>query len=82
MGDQDHDFFVGSIMSKNTEIENQIPIAIDQATPSKLKPKTKSPFSITEKESYKDKKCDELTTNHLKQELLHEMKHYNKIILR
>ena len=44
MGDQDHDFFVGSIMSKNTEIENQIPIAFGQATPSKLKPKTKKPL--------------------------------------
>ena len=37
---------------------------------------TKSQSSIIEKESYKDKKCDQLATNHLKQELLHEIKHY------
>ena len=75
MGDQDHDSFFSSIILKN--IDNQIPIAFDQATPSKTTtPTTKSPSSITEKESYKDKKCDQLFTNHLKQELLHEIKHY------
>ena len=59
-------------MSKN--IDNQIPIAYDQATPFKIwsSPST----SIIEKESYKDKKCDQLATNLLTQELLHEIKHY------
>ena len=33
MDDEDHDSFSSSIMSKN--IDNQIPIALDQATPSK-----------------------------------------------
>ena len=33
MGDQDHDSFFSSIMLKN--IENQIPMAFDQVTPSK-----------------------------------------------
>ena len=62
-------------MLKN--IDNQIPIAFDQATPSKTTtPTSKSPSSIVEKESYKDKKCDLLATNHLKQELLYEIKHY------
>ena len=70
MGDQDHDFFFSSIMLKN--IGNQIPIAFDEATT----PTTKSPSSIIGKESYKNKKCDQPTTNHLKQELLHEIKHY------
>ena len=41
-----------------------------------MTPTTKSPSSIIEKESYKDKKCDQLATNHLMQELLHEIKHY------
>ena len=62
-------------MLKN--IDNQIPIAFDQATPSKtIAPTTKSPSSIIEKESYKNKTCDQLATNHLIQELLHEIKHY------
>ena len=75
MGDQDHDSFFSSIMLKN--IDNQIPIAFDQATPYKtITPTTKSPSSIIEKESYKKKKCDELATNHLNQELLHEIKNY------
>ena len=70
MGDQHHDSFFSSML-KN--IDNQIPIAFDQATPSKTATlTTKSPSSILEKESYKDKKCDQLATNHLKQELLHE----------
>ena len=74
MGDQDHDSFFSSIMLKN--IDNQIPIAFDQATPYKtITPTTKSPSSIIEKKSYKNKKCDQLATNHLKQELLHEIKH-------
>ena len=46
--------------------------------------RTKSPSSIAEKESYEDKKCDQLATNHLKQELLCEMstifRPYNKIL--
>ena len=69
--DQDHDPLFSSIMSKN--IDNQIPIAFDQATPFKIwsSPST----SIIEKESYKDKKCDQLATNLLTQELLHEIKH-------
>ena len=75
MGDQDHDSFFSSIMLKN--IDNQIPIEFNQATPSKTAtPTTRSPSSIIEKESYKDKKCDQLATNHLMQELLHEIKHY------
>ena len=37
---------------------------------------TKSPSSIIEKLSYKDKKCDQLANNHLKQEILHKTKHY------
>ena len=75
MGDQDHDYFFSSIMLKN--IDNQIPIAFDEATPSKTTtPTTKSPSSIIGKESYKDNKCDQPATNHLKQELLHEIKHY------
>ena len=74
MGDQDHDFIFSSIMSKH--IDNQISIAFDQATPSKtITPATESPSSIIEKEIYKNKKCDQLATNHLKQELLHEIKH-------
>ena len=41
-----------------------------------MTPTTKSPSSIIEKESYKDKKCDQLATNHLKQGRLHKIKHY------
>ena len=42
MGDQDHDSFFSSIMLKN--IDNQIPIAFDQVTPSKtMTLTTKSP---------------------------------------
>ena len=64
MGDHDHDSFFSSIMLKNTEI--QIPIAFDQATVSKTTtPTTKSPSSIIEKDSYIDKKCDQLAINHL-----------------
>ena len=45
MGDQDHDSFFSSIMLKN--IDNEIPIAFDEATPSKATtPTTKSPSSI------------------------------------
>ena len=56
-------------------IDNHILIAFNQATPSKtMTPTTKIPSSITEKESYKNKKCDQLATNNLKQELLHERK--------
>ena len=75
MGDQDHDSFLSSVMLKN--IDNQIPIEFNQATLSKTAtPTTRSPSSIIEKESYKDKKCDQLATNHFMQELLHEIKHY------
>ena len=75
MGDRDYDSFFSNIMLKN--IDNQIPIAFNQATPSKTTiPTTKSPSSIIEKGSYKDKTCDQLATNSLKQELLHEIKHY------
>ena len=74
MGDRDYDSFFSSIMLKN--IDNHIPIAFNQATPSKTTiPTTKSSSSIIEKESYKDKKCDQVATNYLKQELLHEIKH-------
>ena len=74
MGDQDHDSFFSSIMLKN--IDNQIPIEFNQATPSKTAtPSTRIPSCIIEKKSYKDKKCDQLATNHLMQELLHEIKH-------
>ena len=49
MGDQDQYSFFNSIMLKN--IDNQIPIASDQASPSKtITPTTKSPSSIIEKE--------------------------------
>ena len=72
MGDQYHDSFFSSIMLKN--IDNEI---LNLATPSKTtKPTTKNPSSIIENESYKDKKCDQLATNHLMQELFHEMKNY------
>ena len=65
MGDQDHGFFFRRIMFKN--IDNQIPVAFDQATPSKtITPTTKIPSSIIEKESYKNKKYNKLATNHLK----------------
>ena len=75
MADQGHDSFYSSTKLKN--FDNETPIAFDQATPSKkMTPTTKSPSSIIEKESYKDKKCDQLATNHLKQELLHKIKHY------
>ena len=75
MGDQDHNPFFSSIMVKI--IHNQIPIAFDQATLSKTTTRiTKSPSSIIEKESYKDKKGDQLAISHLKQEPLHEIKHY------
>ena len=54
-----------------------IKFQLNKATPSKsITLATESPSSIIEKESYKNKKCDQLTTNHLKQELLHEIKHY------
>ena len=57
MVDQDHDSFFSNIILKN--INNQIAIAFDQATPSKtVTLSTKSFCSIIEKESYKDKKCD------------------------
>ena len=83
MGDQDHDSFFSGIMLKN--IENQIPIEFNQTTPSKTTtPTTRSPSSTIEKESYRDKKCDELATNHLMQELPHEIntifRAYDKII--
>ena len=65
MGDQDHESFFSSIMLKN--IDNQIPIAFDQATPSKTTtPTTKSPSSLIEKESDIDKKCDKQLINYLK----------------
>ena len=65
MGDQDHESFFSSIMLKN--IDNQIPIAFDQATPSKTTtPTTKSPSSLIEKESDIDKKCDNQLINYLK----------------
>ena len=70
MGDQDRDSFFSSIMLKN--IDNQIPIEFNQATPCKrTTPTISSPSSIIEKESYKDKKCDQLATNHLMQEIKH-----------
>ena len=51
-------------MLKN--IDNQIPILFDQVTPSKTTtPTTISHSSIIEKESYKDKKCDQLAINQL-----------------
>ena len=60
MGDQDHDSFFSSIMLKN--IENQIPIEFNQATPSKTTaPTTESPSSIIEKKSYKDIKIKNVT---------------------
>ena len=69
MGDQDRDSFFSSIMLKN--IDNQIPMEFNQATPSKTTtPATRSPSSITsiiEKERCKDKKCDQLAMNHLMQ---------------
>ena len=69
-------------MLKN--IDNQIPIEFSQATLSKTTTSTtRSSSSIIEKESYKDKKFDQLATNHSMQQLLHERKHYscyNKII--
>ena len=50
--------------------------SFDQAAPSKTAtPTAKSPSSIIEKESYEDKKCDQLAINHLKRELLNEIKH-------
>ena len=62
-------------MLKN--INNEILILFDQATPSKTKTSTtKSHSSIIEKESFRDKNCDQLAINHLKQEFLHEIKHY------
>ena len=76
MGDQDPDSFLSSVMLKN--IDNQIPIAFDQATPSKkMASMTQIPSGITEKESsYKDKNLDQLATNHLKQERFSEIKRY------
>ena len=54
MGDKDHDSFFSSTMLKN--IDNQIPIAFYQATPSKtITPTIKSLSSIIEKEAYKNK---------------------------
>ena len=48
MGDQDHSSFFSSELLKN--IDSQIPIAFDQATPSKpATPTAKSPSSIIEK---------------------------------
>ena len=74
MGDQDHDLFFNSMMLK--KIDNQISIEFNQATPSKTTtPTTKIFSSIIEKENYKDKKYGELATNHLKQEILHSIKH-------
>ena len=61
MDDQDHDSFFRSIMLRNAD--NQIRTAFDKATPSKpTTPTTKSPSSITGKESYKDKKCEKTTS--------------------
>ena len=45
-----------------------------------MTPTTKSRSSIIEKVSYKDKKCDQLATNHLNQELLCETKHYISLL--
>ena len=74
MADQAHDSFFSSIILKN--IENQIPIEFNQATPSKTTtPTTKSPAIIIEKESDKDKKYDQLASNHLKQELCRSRKY-------
>ena len=62
-------------MFKN--IDNQISIVFDEVTQSKTMTRTtKSSSSIIEKESHNDKKSDELATNQLKKELLHEIKHY------
>ena len=45
MGDQDHDALFSSLMLKN--IDNQIPIAFIQVTPSKkITPTTKSPSAV------------------------------------
>ena len=75
MGDQDHDSFFSSKILKN--IDNQIPIEFNQVTRSKtMTATTKSPSSIIEKDSYKDKKYDQRATNHFMQELLYERKHY------
>ena len=75
MGDQGHDSIFNSTMLEN--IVNQISIAFDRAIPSKkMTPSTKNPSSIIEKESYKDKKCGQLATKHLKQELLRGIKHF------
>ena len=77
MGDQDHDSFFSSKILKN--IDNQIPIEFNQVTRSKtMTATTKSPSSIIEKDSYKDKKYDQRATNHFMQELLYERKHYLK----
>ena len=63
-------------------IGSQIPTEFDQAALSKTTtPTTKSSSSIIEKESYKDKKCDQLDINHLKQELLRQIKHYISCLL-
>ena len=72
MGDQDHDSLFSSIMLKS--IDNQISIALDQATPSKKWQQHQT--SIIEKEIYTDKKCDKLAKNSFKQEILREIKHY------
>ena len=49
MGDQDHDSFLSSIISKK-HWQIQIPITVDQATPSKtMISTTKCPSSIIEK---------------------------------
>ena len=72
MGDQDYDSLFSSIMLKS--IDNQIPIALDQTTPSKKWHQQQT--SIIKKEIYKDKKCDKLAKNSFKQEILREIKHY------
>lgn len=41
-----------------------------------MTPRSKIPSSITEKKSFKDKKCDQQDTNHVKQELIRKIKHY------
>ena len=71
IGDQDHDSFFSNILLENTD--NQIPIAFDQATPSKkMAPTTKTPSSIIKKTAItKKKNGDQLATNHSKQEFLH-----------
>ena len=74
MSDEDDDSVFSSIVSAN--IKFQLHLIKRKMASKKMTLTTKSPSSTTKNERYKDKKCDQLATNHLKKELFCEIKQF------